>query len=60
MISIKGHIRILREGKEPLNLTEYRPREGFQEMTFSTWEKFVERMKELEALADDGGVRVSA
>lgn len=62
MISIKGHIKILREGKEPLDLTEYNRDRGFPEMTFSSWEAFVEDMKrrEREALDADGGVQVSA
>lgn len=56
MISIKGHIKILRDGEEPLDLTEYSRERGFPEMTFSTWEAFVEEMKrrEAEALERDG------
>lgn len=59
MISIKGHIRILRDGREPLDLTEY-SQNGFPELTFSSWEAFVERMRELEALADEDTVKVAA
>ena len=52
MISIKGHIRVLREGREPLNLTDY-SRDGFPELTFSSWEKFVEWAKKREAEEED-------
>lgn len=61
MISIKGHIKILRDGKEPLDLTEYSRDRGFPEMTFSSWEAFVEEMKrrEAEAIDRDGDVQVA-
>lgn len=58
MISIKGHIRILREGKEPLNLTEY-SREGFPELTFKSWESFVEWAKEAQERAERGEVQIA-
>lgn len=61
MISIKGHIKILRDGDEPLDLTEYVAGRGFPEMTYSSWEAFVEDMKrrEAEALERDGDVQVA-
>lgn len=61
MISIKGHIKILRDGQEPLDLTEYSRDRGFPEMTFSSWEAFVEEMKRRQAEAEDrdGGIRVA-
>jgi len=58
MISIKGHIRVLREGKEPLNLTEY-SREGFPELTFSSIEKFVEWFDEAKKRAERGEVQIA-
>lgn len=59
MISIKGHIKILRDGQESLDLTEYSRERGFPEMTFSTWEAFVEDMKRREAEAGGDTVRVA-
>lgn len=53
MISIKGHIKILRDGREPLDLTEFNRDRGFPEMTFSSWEAFVEEMKRRLAEAED-------
>lgn len=46
---------------EPLDLTEYSPNRGFPEMTFSSWEAFVEDMKRRQEEAEkaDGGVQVS-
>jgi len=41
MISIKGHIRILENGKEPMDLTEY-SENGFPELSFNSWEAFKE------------------
>lgn len=58
MISIKGHIKILRDGMEPLDLTEYSRDRGFPEMTFSSWEAFVEDMKRREADAIGGEAEV--
>lgn len=58
MISVKGHIRILRDGKEPLNLTEYSPN-GFPELTFSSWDAFVEWAKEKEVEAERGEVQLA-
>lgn len=63
MISIKGHIRVLENGQEPLNLTRYST-EGFPELTFSTWEELAKWGKEREAeereRESDGGVKVAS
>ena len=58
MISVKGHIRILREGKEPLNLTEYSS-SGFPEFTFESWDKFVEWAKQREVEVERGEVQMA-
>jgi len=62
MISVKGHIRVLRAGKAPLDLTEYVEGRGFEEMTYASWEDFVAEMKRREddALSYEGEVKVSA
>lgn len=58
MISIKGHIKILRDGQEPLNLTEY-SRDGFPELSFSSLDKFVEWFKEAQERAERGEVQIA-
>jgi len=49
---------VLREGKEPLNLTEY-SREGFPELTFSSIGKFVEWFNEAKKCAERGEVQIT-
>jgi hypothetical protein len=61
MISIKGHIKVMDNGREPMDITEYSP-QGFPELTFDSWDDLaqwgINREREARERASDDSVKV--